>query len=164
MKDVIGYEGYYGVTSCGKIWSYRAKKFMKLQVNKKGYVCVNLKLNGQQSNQLIHRLVALAYLPNPRKLPEINHKDENKLNNSVNNLEWCDRKYNINYGTGMERSTETQRKTSKLNKRVLCVETGIIYFSAQEAKRQTGIDNGSISRVCNGKQNVAGGYHWKYIE
>lgn len=164
MKDVVGYEGLYGITSCGKVWSYKRGKFLSLNIHRNGYYSANLYKNGERRSISVHRLVAQAYIPNPNNLPEVNHKDENKLNNSVNNLEWCNREYNMNYGTGMKRSIETQRKSSPLNKKVLCIETSIVYFSAQEAKRQTGVDNASISRVCNGKQNVAGGFHWKYIE
>ena len=164
MKDIPGYEGKYAITSCGKVWSYYTNKFLSQHIDRRGYLRTALSLNGKQKLCAIHRLVAMTYIPNPNNLPEVNHKDENKLNNSINNLEWCDRKYNINYGTTIERAIETQRKNSPFNKKVLCVETGIIYFSAQEAKRQTGVDNGSISKVCNGKRNVAGGYHWKYID
>lgn len=164
MKDIPGYEGKYAITSCGKVWSYYINNFLSQHIDRKGYQRVMLHLNGKQKLWSVHRLVAITYIPNPNNFPEVNHKDENKLNNSINNLEWCDRKYNLNYGTARERSAERQKKTSPFNKRVLCVETGIIYFSAQEAKRQTGINNTSISKVCNGKRNVAGGYHWKYID
>ena len=99
MKDIKGYEGLYAITSCGKVWSYRRKKFLKPVANRVGYFYVNLCINGNHTSYAIHRLVAEAYIPNPENLPEINHKDENKENNCLQNLEWCNRKYNINYGT-----------------------------------------------------------------
>ena len=77
---------------------------------------------------MIHRLVALAFLDNPNNYPQINHKDENKLNNCVDNLEWCDAKYNINYGTRNDRMAKTQ------SRKIRCVETGIIYDSIKEAE------------------------------
>lgn len=69
---------------------------------------VRLRKNGEQRRYSVHRLVAETFIENPNNLPEVNHKDENKLNNSVENLEWCDRVYNINYGTAHERACLTQ--------------------------------------------------------
>lgn len=163
MKDVVGFEGLYAVTSCGRVWSYRSKKFMKLRVNKKGYVNVNFKVNGQQSSHSVHRLVALAYLPNPDNLPEVNHKDENKQNNAVTNLEWCSRIYNVNYGDSKEKRVSTQQKMHPNSKPVRCIETGVVYNSAQQAKRDTGISNSSISQACRGIFETAGGLHWEFV-
>ena len=103
MKDVVGYEGLYAVTSCGKVWSYRNEKFLKPRDNGNGYLFVNLYKNGGYKPKQIHRLVAEAYIPNPDNLPQVNHKDENKANNCLQNLEWCDAKYNSNYGTRNEK-------------------------------------------------------------
>lgn len=103
MKDVKNYEGLYAVTSCGKVWSYYSKKFLKPGATNNGYLQVILYKDGKMKHYKIHRLVAEAYIPNPENLPEINHKDENKTNNCLQNLEWCDHKYNINYGTKIDR-------------------------------------------------------------
>ena len=92
------------------------------------------------------------FIPNPNNLPEVNHKDEDKTNNNVENLEWCTREYNINYGTALQRIGETQKLTNPNKKAVLCIETGEVYFSTQEVSRQTDINNTSISKVCNGKR------------
>jgi hypothetical protein len=90
MEDIKGYEGLYAVTSCGRVWSYRSKKFLKPKEDKNGYLSVGLRLNGKQDRRYIHRLVAEAYIPNPAALPQVNHKDEIKSHNYINNLEWCD--------------------------------------------------------------------------
>ena len=108
MKYIPEYEGLYSITSCGKVWSYKSKKFLKPQKNKDGYLYVNLYKDGKQNKYYIHRLVLEAYLPNPANLPQVNHIDENKANNALPNLEWCDAAYNINYS---------------LAKKVICVET-----------------------------------------
>ena len=107
MKDVKGYEGLYAVTSCGKVWSYRNECFLKPRANRCGYLYLNLSKNGKAKSYMIHRLVAEAYLPNPENLPQVNHKDENKANNCLQNLEWCDASYNVKhaYDTGLLKSS-----------------------------------------------------------
>lgn len=149
MKDVKDYEGLYGITSCGKVYSYKSKKFLKPISNGKGYLGVNLYKNGKKRRFYIHRLVAEAYLPNPAGLPEVNHKDEIKSHNWLNNLEWCDRKYNACYSFA---------------KKVRCVETGQIFDSITDAAREMHISAGYISAVCKGKRRTCGYCHWEYID
>lgn len=158
MVDIKGYEGMYAVTSCGKVWSYKTKKFLKSNINAKGYKRVCLCKNNGVKRLTIHKLVAMAYIPNLNDLPQINHKDENKDNNAVNNLEWCTNKYNSNYGT------RNERMASKKMKRVLCVELNKVFKSITEASLDLGVNLSGISECCSGKGNTAGGYHWKYAE
>lgn len=148
MKDIKNYEGIYAITSCGKVWSYKRKIFLKPIMTKAGYQQVCLSLNGKVKKFYIHRLVADAYLPNPNNLPEINHKDKIKTHNYLNNLEWCDRLYNIQYSKG---------------KKVKCVETGIVYNSIREAGASVGIHYTCIRDCFNGKQKTAGKYHWEVV-
>ena len=110
MKDIVGYEGLYAVTSCGKVWGYKRQKFLKPQTDKNGYLRVGLHKDGKTKKYYIHRLVAEAYIPNPDNLPQVNHKDENKENNCLQNLEWCDPKYNINYGTRTDKVASSNKK------------------------------------------------------
>lgn len=158
MRDIAGYEGLYAVTSCGKVWSYHSNKFLKPRINKGGYLQVNLSINGKAKNYYIHRLVAEAYIPNPNELPQINHRDECKEHNWLNNLEWCDGKYNSNYGTHNERMGRARSKA------VYCVELDKTFYGMREAERQLNISNASISACCLGKVKTAGGYHWQYVE
>lgn len=116
MKDIKNFEGHYAVTSCGKVWSYKSKKFLKPRKDSSGYYQVSLWKDGKGKNYLLHRLVAEAYLPNPEGLPQINHKNENKADNCLNNLEWCTCKYNINYGTRNKRASQTKREKKKCAK------------------------------------------------
>lgn len=111
FKDIKGYEGRYAITSCGKVWSYRSNKFLKPQKDKDGYLVVDLVVNYQRKNYKIHRLVAEAYIPNPENKPQVNHRDENKENNCINNLDWMTGKENCNYGTRNQRLSEIQIKT-----------------------------------------------------
>ena len=158
MKDIPGYEGIYAVTSCGKVWSYRNQKFLTPLPAGRGYYQVCLSKDGQKVKRYVHRLVAEAYIPNPLGLPQVNHKDEDKTNNNVNNLEWVTAKENNNYGTKNERASVS------LGKPVVCIETGEVFHSARAAARATGANQAVISRVCRHKLNTAGGYHWKFYE
>lgn len=125
-KDINGYEGYYQVSNYGRVKSFdtivpsgtknhimhqriRKGKFLKQFDNGRGYLKVTLGYNGRKSF-FVHKLVATAFIPNPNNYIEVNHIDENKYNNIVSNLEWCDRKYNCNYGTRNLRLSETKRK------------------------------------------------------
>jgi hypothetical protein len=112
MVDIIGYEGLYAITSCGKVWSYKYKKFLKPgRCNDKNpYQKVYLYDNYKRKICYVHQLVAQAYLENPYGYKEVNHKDENKLNNCVSNLEWCSRLYNNTYGHRLEKTKITKSK------------------------------------------------------
>lgn len=155
MRDIPGYEGLYTVTSCGKIWSCRRHIFMKTRVNRGGYEIVNLHKDGVQTTHTVHQLVALAYLPNPDNLPQVNHKDEVKTHNYINNLEWCDCKYNNNYGS---RANGGRRA----GKPVRCVEIGEVYPTANAAALAIGKDRSGINKCCRGERKTAHGYHWEY--
>ena len=177
-RDIKGYEGLYKVSNNGKIYSYyRGGKMMKDAYTVDGYKHINLRKEGKQKCFLIHRIVALAFIPNPQNLPFVNHKDECKTNNfvciekdgSVNldnsNLEWCTKKYNNNYGTVKQRSRTSHLNHKALSKPVLCFMEDVFvkeYPSMQEAERQTGIHQANISKCCNGIRKFAGGYIWKY--
>lgn len=189
-KDIPGYEGMYQVSSFGRVKSVR--KFRKgkhgcnialeekiirpfVKNKKYNYLRVSITKDGKATKYSVHRLVAMAFIPNPNNLPQVNHKDENKENNRVDNLEWCDGKYNINYGTARERITKTQMETMSTMKKVQCIETGVIYKSIKDAGRKLNICAENISAVCNqtvrhnskGVKYIiktAGGYHWRFVE
>lgn len=124
----------------------------------RGYKRVILTKNNKKYNRQVHRLVMLTFCPceNSKSLL-VNHKDENPSNNNLTNLEWCDHNYNVNYGTGIHRMKEHQHC-----KKVICVETNVVYISLSEAARQTGIPLGNISYCCSGRLKSAGGYTWRY--
>lgn len=109
MKDIPGYEGMYAVTEEGHIWSYKRNKILKGVINSAGYPTVKLCKEGTEKTFYIHRLVAIALIPNPENYPQINHKDEDRLNHHPSNLEWCDSKYNNNYGGHNERQAAGHR-------------------------------------------------------
>lgn len=157
MVDIKGYEGLYAITSCGRVWSYRSKKFLKFCNNKNGYLIVRLSKDGVQKAYSVHRLVAEHYIPNPLNLPIVNHKDEVKTHNWINNLEWCTYHYNSNYGTAIQRQNESKYK------KVMCVETGQIFNSQQEAAEWAGVKPSTLATYFLRNRKTCGGYTWKQL-
>lgn len=167
-KEIPGTDGKYLISTDGEVMaiSRRVKfghvyrwtktKLLTPRDNGKGY----LELEFLGKHHYIHRLVAEAFIPNSYNFPCINHKDENKENNSVENLEWCDYSYNTNYGTRTKRAKEKRFGDRFV---VINLDTGEIYKTPKDASRATGIHNDSISRVCKGKSKTAGGYRWRYL-
>ena len=122
-RPVVGYEGLYEVSNTGQIRSFdRYVKYSNGRIHlhkgkvlspikdKDGYLQVNLCYNGKIHQIKVHRIVAQAFIPNPNNLPQVNHKDEDKTNNSVDNLEWCTVKYNNNYGSRKDKARDTAIK------------------------------------------------------
>ena len=114
-KPIIGYENLYKINNYGEVLSLRSNKILKPNNNGIGYFIVQLCKNGERKNYLIHRLVAEHFLDNPNNLPEVNHKDEDKSNNFVNNLEWCKHKYNMNYKQ-LQKRQQISKEYNKLLK------------------------------------------------
>lgn len=125
-------------------------------IGNRGYLRVKYK----RKMYSVHRLVAECFTPNPDNLPQVNHIDEDKTNNDVSNLEWCDRKYNINYGTRNERVAEKQSKP--VLQYTLSGEFVKEYPSVSEVERQTGLKHSNICNCCNGKLKTAYGFKWEY--
>lgn len=158
MRDIPGYEKLYAATEDGEIFSYRSQKFLKQSKDGCGYSKVILYKDGTRKTCKVHRLIALTYLENPLNLPCVNHKDECKTNNCVENLEFCDAKYNNNYGTRNERAAKS------LQKKVQCIETEEIYESLKEAAKSNFISVSHLSNHLVGRRKSAGGLHWRYYE
>lgn len=157
MVDIKGYEGYYAIDEEGRVWSYRSHRYLKPQIVGAGYQKVTLCKNGEKENQYIHRLVAKAFIPNPNDLPQINHLDEDKTNNRVENLEWTTTKENLAYGTRVQRSADSHKKP------VYCVELDKVFDSAAQAGRELQLTSSNITACCKGKKlKTCGGYHWRY--
>lgn len=168
-KDIKGYEGLYQVSNLGRVKSLgnnktKKEKIMKPSVNKSGYLLICLSKNGYIKNYFLHRLVAQAFIQNPNNLAQVNHKNEIKDDNRPENLEWCDQKYNNNYGTRLERVAEktTNGKKSKPVLKIDPISNEIVaeFPSIMEVQRQLGLTH--ISECCNGKRNTAGGFIWRY--
>ena len=195
-KDVVGYEGLYQVSNLGRIKSlpklcingnggkyYTKEKILKPQYGSNGrtYTHVCLRKDGKTHIKEIHRIVAIAFIPNPLNLPQVNHRDENPSNNTVSNLEWCDGFYNHNYGTIKERTRQTKERNksdenglvTRIKNSAFCAPKEVIqmddngnvlnsFVSAADAYRQTGISARNIRRCCNGKFVHYNGFRWKF--
>lgn len=159
-RDIEGYENLYQVSNLGRVKSlkYGKERIMKERICTNGYLNTCLCKDGKAKYYLTHRLVAKAFIPNPDNLPEINHIDEDITNNNAENLEWCDRKYNNNFGSHNKRMAESK------SKKVLCVETGKIYSSLLQVERELGYKHQGIIYACKGKYKQAYGFHWRYID
>ena len=178
-KDIEGYEGRYQVSNLGNVKSlnYRSKGISenrKLKQNCKGYLWVTLHKGTQHRHFLVHRLVANAFLKNPNNYSDINHRDEDKTNNRVENLEWCTRSYNIKYSMDLH-PNERKGKPRKLNGKVAPYKhtRQIIQFdkSGKEIRRWESVSEvanemkwrgSSIVQACNGKRKTAYGYVWQF--
>lgn len=180
-KWIPHYEGYYKGSNCGSIkrtrrivngnWKQGKRiqegRIMKCSKNNSGYLMVRLCKDGVYEAFLVHRLIAELFITNKDNLPEVNHKDENKWNNHVDNLEWCSRKYNCNYGTAIERSRK--KKINGNNSKTILQYTVNGEFikewvSAAEVERQYGYSASSIGKCCRNtpRYETAYGYIWKY--
>lgn len=164
-KPVVGYEGLYEVSSKGNVRNLKTGRILKPIYSTNGYATVNLTRayndKTKQTKKLIHRLVAQAFIPNPNNLSDVNHKDEIKTNNNLDNLEWISHRDNMNYGTRTERMAKSNSKPIQQ----LDMKTRLIiatYPSLIGAELSTGINHSSISRTARGKCKSAGGYGWRY--
>lgn len=153
----------YEVSNYGRIKNVLSGNILSPYKNENGYMIISLH-NGSGNNRKyrVHRLVAEAFIPNPNNYPIINHKDENKSNNHVSNLEWCNKSYNALYG-----STQSKLRAHKIQPiQMIDNSTGEVikeFDSIKSASELTGIHRGYISNVCRGKHKTAHGYIWRYI-
>ncbi len=171
-KPVTNYEGKYEVSNLGRVKSIRSHDTYIMKPNSnRGYLRVGLRKDGIKKYLSIHRLVLEAFVPNPQNLPQVNHKDECKTNNRVENLEWCDASYNSSYGCRNRKILETRRKkkVGMYPKAVIQMDlSGHIiaqYESLMEACRKTNIDYSNISKCCREgcRNKIAGGFLWKFV-
>lgn len=172
-RPIEGFECLYEVSNLGRVKSldrwvvYKdgKKRLFKGQLlisvrNRDGYMRVCLHKDSLQYNKCIHRLVAEAFIPNPNNLPMVNHIDEVKTNNRVDNLEWCDAQYNAIYGTAIQRRLEKyKKKVNQYNKDGVFIKQ---WDSPKDAADCLGIDRFHIYHVCKGERRFAGGYIWRY--
>lgn len=153
-RDIPNLQGLYQVSNVGNVKSIRNNKVLSQTNHRGGYKLVSISIDGKHKELTVHRLVALAFIPNPNGHRDVNHKDGNKANNSVENLEWVSHSDNIKHSY---RSLKQRRH----HKPIRCLETGVIYSSCKEASDKTGINRGSINHAVRGMYKHAGGLRWE---
>lgn len=172
-RDIVGYEGLYQVSNKGRVKAVekidaagktRKERMLKAGMSQQGRPRIELHKNKIGTTYFVHRLVAMAFIPNPENKKEVNHINGIKDDNRVENLEWCTRSENMlhaeRYGLhSMAKALEAHRKKvcQILNRSVIA-----IYDSIADASAATGIDHRSISAAASGKNGQAGGYEWRY--
>lgn len=164
---VVGYEGLYAVSRQGEVRSMARRagpRVIKggplIQHPIRSYQTVTLTKDGKSNRRTVHRLVARAFVPNPNNLPQINHKDENKSNNNVDNLEWCDAAYNLAYGSRQERINEKNGKHIM----VLSRSGDIVgeFRSMEDASRSIGLYRGAVGKILRGDRRNTTNYLFRY--
>lgn len=175
-KPVKGYEGLYEASNLGNIKSVSRDSLLSSHRINRGYLSVSLYRNGVGKRHLIHRLVAQSFIPNPNNLPYINHKDENPLNNRVDNLEWCDQTYNVNYGSAQERLSLAKIGKGRGMKILQYSMSNTLiksYNSASQIQRELGFNTTPILNCCRGgyyrnskwvSVSQSYGFIWKFAE
>ena len=182
-KPIEGYEGLYEVSSLGNVRSLgngnstcslrKRTKVLYQGKHRLGYKNVSLCKNSKPKMHYVHRLVATAFIPNPNNLPEVNHKDEDKTNNCVENLEWCTREYNINYGVRTEKQIQhpnsmcgrigkKNHNSKPINQYTKDGKFIEMWDSCMDVQRELNFNNANINKCLIGIYKSAYGYIWKY--
>lgn len=165
-KDVIGYEGLYRISSKGDIFSIRSDRQMKTLQNSRGYVCCNLDNGSGGRNSVVHRLVAMAFIPNPHSKPYVNHINGIKTDNRVENLEWCTHAENMQHASraGLL-NPAIANNLQRLKKPVEQLKDGVVvgqFDSLANASRLTGLNKWQIRSACIGDLKSYKGFTWRY--
>lgn len=167
-KDIDGYEGLYQASSFGNIKSLKSNLILKPILQSNGYCHIGLH-NGKPIQYRLHRIIAKTFIPNPENKPQVNHKDGNRSNNNISNLEWCTASENQkhSYNILSKKPSVKGRFGEYHNTSNHCLQISpdgfliAVYGSQYEATRETGISQTSINKCSRGKLQKAGGYLWK---
>ena len=183
-KNIEGYPNYQ-VSNMGRVkrlstgYYRRTEKILKPQLQNNGYLHIKLSQKDKTKCILVHRLVAQVFIPNPNNLPQVNHINEDKTDNRVENLEWCTQKYNINYGNGISKRVKTNKengtykKIGEINSKIR--SKSILQFSKDNSfirkwdcimdiQRELGYDNKQICSCLKNRQKTAKGFKWVYAD
>ena len=167
FKQIDGFENLYLISSLGRVYSIRNRKFIAQYKNRYGYLKCSLKKEGKNKSVFVHRLVATAFISNPNNKPEVNHKNGIKTDNSLNNLEWCSRLENVRHSwkLGLSKHTEKLRicciKAHEIP--VICIENGSIFDSLAKASDFVGVSRSLMTICCRDNKRKANGFHFRKL-
>lgn len=155
---------FYEVSNDGMVRNKSTKQILKGGYDKDGYrhVCLRLGLDKHKTPS-VHRLVASAFIPNPKNLPQINHKNEIKTDNRVENLEWCSNEYNYNYGTGQQRARKHNQERNGKKVKAIKDDKEWVFSSKKEASRVLNLNRANIISCLKGKISQTGGYKFEEV-
>lgn len=163
-KIIEGCNELYEVSDEGQIRNRKRNHILKQKMNDFGYMVLSLVTENGKKTFFVHRLVADAFLTRPDGKTQINHKDQNKTNNCVGNLEWVTARENSNYGDRIERIQDKRKNNPRFHRPIVCVETGIVYHNPNRASEEIDpINKAVLYRCLNGQGETYAGYHWRYI-
>ena len=161
VETFVKIEGFenYEVSNLGKVRNIKSGRILKPHLNHNGYLKHHLYKHNKLKELFLHRIIAIAFIDNPEEKPQVNHIDENKLNNDLSNLEWCTVRENLIHGT------RTKRVAEKLSQKVIQLDLNDNVLNEFESIKQAGQKTGALARnissCCNGKRKSAGGYKWR---
>ena len=161
VETFVEIEGFekYEVSNLGRVRNIKSGRILKPHLNHNGYLKHHLYKHNKLKELFLHRIIAIAFIDNPEEKPQVNHIDENKLNNDLSNLEWCTVRENLIHGT------RTKRVAEKLSQKVIQLDLNdnVLneFESMVQAGQETGVSRSNISSCCNGKLKSAGGFKWR---
>ena len=174
-KDIIGYENQYEINEKGEVRNKKTKKILSISKSTNGYLKVHLYKNNMLKNCYIHRLIAEMFIPNPHNYLCVNHKDGNKTNNKIDNLEWCSYSMNNKHAYNNKLKTITNKFKNSMKENGIKRRKSVLQYSLDgclikewksitEIKNTLGFSISNISRCCRNEQLIANNYIWKYKE
>lgn len=157
--DIPGYEGEYVISENGQVWNKKTGAAMHGSVNSHGYMVLSLTKNGKKKDRKLHRLLATTFIPNPNGYECVNHKDGNKLNNKLDNLEWCTKGYNNRHA---REELDIDFTAKPVCQKTLGGSVVAVWANQSVAAKSIGITPVCIARCCEGLTETAGGYRWEH--
>lgn len=155
VRQINGFPNYF-VSSDGKVFNIRGKE-LKPSIGRNGYARVSINnKNEKHVRKSIHRLVAETYIPNPNNYPQVNHKNMDRTDNRVENLEWCTCIYNLNYSNVIEKASIAKQR------RIICISTSEKFDSIKSACEKYNLHHANLVACCNGRRKKCGGMEWAY--